>query len=94
MAELAKNALNKVPEVSMVHSSLPPTMGAEDFAFMLQHKPGAYLWIGNGDGGHRTHGHGIGPCTLHNPTYDFNDKILPLGVKAWLAITHDFLGGD
>ena len=93
MAELAKNALKRVPEVTAVHTNLPPTMGAEDFAFMLQHKPGAYLWIGNGDGGHRTHGHGIGPCTLHNPSYDFNDKILPLGVKAWLAITHAFLEG-
>jgi amidohydrolase len=94
MAELAKNALQKVPEVVAVHTNLPPTMGAEDFAFMLQHKPGAYLWIGNGDGGHRTHGHGIGPCTLHNPSYDFNDKILPLGVKAWLAITNAFLEGN
>jgi amidohydrolase len=91
MAQLAKNALKRVPEVTAVHTNLPPTMGAEDFAFMLQHKPGAYLWIGNGDGGHRSHGHGIGPCTLHNPSYDFNDKILPLGVKAWLAITHTFL---
>ena len=91
MAELAKKALVEIPEVTAVHTSLPPTMGAEDFAFMLLHKPGAYLWIGNGDGGHRTHGHGIGPCTLHNPSYDFNDKILPLGVKAWLAITHAFL---
>lgn len=91
MAELAKNALQQIPEVIAVHTNLPPTMGAEDFAFMLQHKPGAYLWIGNGDGGHRTHGHGIGPCTLHNPSYDFNDKILPLGVTAWLAITQAFL---
>jgi len=92
MATLAKLALEKLPEVTHVHTNLQPTMGAEDFAFMLQHKPGAYLWIGNGDGGHRTHGHGIGPCTLHNPSYDFNDKILPLGVKAWIAIAHEFLG--
>lgn len=91
MASLAQRAIEALPEVKAVHNTLPPTMGAEDFAFMLQHKPGAYLWIGNGEGGHRTHGHGIGPCTLHNPSYDFNDKILPLGVKAWLAITHAFL---
>lgn len=91
MAALAQKALEALPEVEAVHSNLPPTMGAEDFAFMLQHTPGAYLWIGNGEGGHRTHGHGIGPCTLHNPSYDFNDKILPLGVKAWLAITHAYL---
>ncbi|HEX4917080.1 MAG TPA: M20 aminoacylase family protein [Limnobacter sp.] len=91
MAQLAKRALLSVDEVTEVHSNLPPTMGAEDFAYMLQHKPGAYLWIGNGEGDHRTHGHGIGPCTLHNPSYDFNDKILPLGVKAWLAIVHTYL---
>jgi len=91
MAALAKAALETLPETGSVHSNLQPTMGAEDFAFMLLHKPGAYLWIGNGDGGHRTHGHGIGPCTLHNPSYDFNDRILPLGVKAWLAIAHRFL---
>ena len=90
MAELAKSALENLPEVDAVHTNLQPTMGAEDFAFMLQQKPGAYLWIGNGDGAHRTHGHGIGPCTLHNPNYDFNDNILPLGVKAWVAITHAF----
>ncbi|HEX4844262.1 MAG TPA: M20 aminoacylase family protein [Limnobacter sp.] len=91
MAQIAKRALLSVDGVVEVHSNLPPTMGAEDFAYMLQHKPGAYLWIGNGDGGHRTHGHGIGPCTLHNPSYDFNDQILPLGVKAWLAIVHTYL---
>jgi hippurate hydrolase len=57
---------------------------------MLQHKPGAYLWIGNGEGSHRQEGHGIGPCTLHNGSYDFNDRILPLGVKAWVAIAGAF----
>jgi amidohydrolase len=92
MADLAKRAIEKLPEVSAVHTALQPTMGAEDFAYMLEKKPGAYLWIGNGDGGHRTHGHGIGPCTLHNPSYDFNDRILPLGVKAWCAIVKEYLG--
>ncbi len=92
MAELAKQALESLPEVSTVHTALQPTMGAEDFAYMLEQKPGAYLWIGNGEGGHRTHGHGIGPCTLHNPSYDFNDRILPLGVKAWCAIVQKYLG--
>ncbi len=52
-----------------------PMMGAEDFAFMLNEKPGVYMWIGNGprDGG----------CMLHNPHYDFNDDILPLGASYW-----------
>ncbi|HOZ65411.1 MAG TPA: M20 aminoacylase family protein, partial [Burkholderiaceae bacterium] len=45
-----------------------PTMGAEDFAYMLQAKPGAYCFIANGDGSHREMGHGGGPCMLHNPS--------------------------
>ncbi len=67
-----------------------PTMGAEDFAYMLQGKPGCYAFIGNGEGAHRHVGHGEGPCTLHNPSYDFNDDLIPLGatylvrlVQAW-----------
>ncbi|MEY2660601.1 MAG: hypothetical protein RLZZ123_1773, partial [Pseudomonadota bacterium] len=52
-----------------------PTMGAEDFSYMLQACPGAYAFIANGDGVHREMGHGAGPCTLHNPSYDFNDEL-------------------
>ncbi|HEY1057862.1 MAG TPA: M20 aminoacylase family protein [Limnobacter sp.] len=91
MADLARSTLVELDGVSKVHTQLPPTMGAEDFAFMLMQKPGAYLWIGNGTGDHRTAGHGLGPCTLHNPSYDFNDSILPLGVRAWVAIVERFL---
>ncbi|MDD5332472.1 MAG: M20 family metallopeptidase [Rhodoferax sp.] len=52
---------------------LEPSMGAEDFSFMLQVKPGAYMRIGQGIEG------GLGSCFLHNSRYDFNDQILPLG---------------
>ena len=69
-----------------------PTMGAEDFSYFLQAKPGCYFLIGNGDGAHREGGHGVGPCMLHNPSYDFNDDLIPLGAtsgcgwpRAWLA---------
>jgi hippurate hydrolase len=58
-------------------------MGAEDFAFMLQAKPGAYVWIGNGPG--------EGGCMLHNPGYDFNDAILPLGATYWVRLAETFL---
>ena len=60
-----------------------PTMGAEDFAFMLQKRPGCYIWIGNGarDGG----------CMLHNPRYDFNDSILPLGASYWARLAENVL---
>ena len=68
-----------------------PTMGAEDFAYMLQAKPGAYCFIGNGDGHHRAHGHGEGPCTLHNPSYDFNDELIPLGATYWVELVRQWL---
>lgn len=68
-----------------------PTMGAEDFSYYLQHKPGAYFVIGNGDGAHRDGGHGLGPCTLHNPSYDFNDELIPLGATLWVALARRWL---
>ena len=70
-----------------------PTMGAEDFSFFLQAKPGCYFLIGNGDGDHREGGHGLGPCMLHNPSYDFNDALIPLGGTAWVRIAEAWLGG-
>jgi amidohydrolase len=63
-----------------------PTMGAEDFAYMLMAKPGAYCFIANGEGGHRDMGHGAGPCMLHNPSYDFNDELIPLGATYWVQL--------
>lgn len=73
-----------------------PTMGAEDFSFMLQAKPGAYCFIGNGDGSHRGRyeggGHDAGPCTLHNPRYDFNDELIPLGGTYWVELATRWLG--
>jgi len=68
-----------------------PTMGAEDFSYMLQAKPGAYCFIGNGDGVHREIGHGQGPCTLHNPNYDFNDALIPLGATYWVKLVESSL---
>lgn len=68
-----------------------PTMGAEDFSYFLQHKPGAYFLIGNGDGSHRAGGHGLGPCMLHNPSYDFNDDLIPLGATLWVRLAEKWL---
>jgi amidohydrolase len=68
-----------------------PTMGAEDFAYMLQAKPGAYCFIANGDGAHREMGHGGGPCMLHNPSYDFNDDLIPLGATYWVRLAEAWL---
>jgi hippurate hydrolase len=69
-----------------------PAMTAEDFAFMLEVRPGCYFWIGNGDDDGRIPGHGSGPCLLHNPSYDFNDQLIPLGARAWVGIVERCLG--
>jgi hippurate hydrolase len=61
-----------------------PIMAAEDFAFMLNKKPGAFVWIGNGVGKE-------GGCIVHNPNYDFNDAILPLGVQYWASLVSHVL---
>jgi amidohydrolase len=68
-----------------------PTMGAEDFSYFLLEKPGAYFVIGNGDGDHRDSGHGMGPCMLHNPSYDFNDELIPLGATLWVRLAERWL---
>ena len=68
-----------------------PTMGAEDFSYFLQEKPGCYFVIGNGDGTHRSAGHGEGPCMLHNPSYDFNDELIPLGGSMWVRLAERWL---
>ena len=82
-AAFAAEVMRDIVGAENVHTDLPPTMGAEDFAFMLQAKPGAYVWIGNGPG--------EGGCMLHNPGYDFNDAILPLGATYWARLAETFL---
>ncbi|AMP07272.1 M20 aminoacylase family protein [Collimonas pratensis] len=74
-----------------VNPQVEPTMGAEDFAFMLQNKPGCYVFIGNGEGAHRDSGHGLGPCNLHNASYDFNDDLLPIGASYWVNLAESYL---
>jgi len=68
-----------------------PTMGAEDFSYFLLEKPGCYFLIGNGDGNHRLNRHGAGPCMLHNPSYDFNDTLIPLGGSMWVRLAEAWL---
>ena len=68
-----------------------PTMVAEDFSFMLEACPGTYGFLYNGDGSHREIGHGGGPCTLHNTSYDFNDELIPLGGTLWVELARQWL---
>lgn len=89
--EFAISVMQSVVGADNVDTDTEPTMGAEDFAFMLQEKPGCYAFIGNGEGVHRAEGHGLGPCNLHNPSYDFNDALLPIGASYWVRLVEEWL---
>ncbi len=74
-----------------VDANFRPILAAEDFAYMLLERPGCYVHIGNGGDGHREAGHGLGPCNLHNASYDFNDALLTLGTSYWVRLAERFL---
>lgn len=76
------DVLGALPDIHQVHRDLPPSMASEDFAFMLQQRPGAYIWLGNGKDS----------AALHNPHYDFNDALAPIGVTYWTALARTLLG--
>jgi len=80
---LAAAAARAVVGEANVDVEIAPVMGSEDFAFMLEQKPGAYIIIGNGPG--------EGGCLLHNPGYDFNDEILTLGARYWATLAESRL---
>ena len=81
--ELCRQAAGAVFGDAQVRRDDIPSMAAEDFAYMLQVKPGCYVWLGNGPG--------TGGCSLHNPHYDFNDTILPIGISYWVRLAQDAL---
>jgi hippurate hydrolase len=58
-----------------IDTEVPPTMGSEDFSYMLEERPGAFINIGNGDS-----------AGLHNPAYEFNDAAIPVGVNYWASL--------
>ena len=77
-AFIADTAAELVGEAN-VNRDGPLIMASEDFSYMLNACPGAYMMIGNGDG--------VGGCAVHNPAYDFNDEILPLGASLFVRLT-------
>ncbi len=81
--EATAAAASSVVGAENVDTDVMPVMGSEDFAFMLQEKPGAYIFIGNGKGD--------GVCMVHNPLYDFNDEILATGVRYWVNLAEQQL---
>ncbi|MFZ4832030.1 M20 aminoacylase family protein [Rouxiella sp. Mn2063] len=78
-AKEAEVAIQAANQAGLQGSVAPrPALTSEDFSFMLQQKPGAYMWLGQGDGSARP------AAPLHHPCYDFNDAIIPFGVR-WFA---------
>lgn len=85
--ELARQVGTELLGAERVTRQGRPLTGSEDFAFMLEHCPGSYLMIGNGAGeGEMAHA-----CMVHNPGYDFNDDILPVGAAFWALLTQRYL---
>ncbi len=82
-AETCREVLTQLVGADNVRVDARPSMGAEDFAYMLREKPGCYIWIGNGQA--------EGGCMLHNPRYDFNDDILALGSTYWVKLVEKLL---
>lgn len=82
-AAICQTVVQQLVGQDALETDLAPSMGAEDFAFMLQEKPGAYIWIGNGSA--------EGGKGLHNPYYDFNDDILALGASYWVELVKNQL---
>lgn len=80
-AEVCAEVLAQVLGADKVYRDLKPSMASEDFSFMSQARPGVYIWMGNGEDS----------ASLHNPQYDFNDQVLPLGVKYFVALVHALL---
>ena len=78
---LAAEAASQVAGEAKVHHDLPPCMGSEDFSYMLQSRPGSYIWMGNAGQ--------PGGCFLHNPNYDFNDEALGWGASYWATLVEN-----
>ena len=80
--QFARQVAEELVGPERVIAPFPPVTGSEDFAYFLQHKPGCFLRLGNGDS-----------AMLHNPRYDFNDAILPVGAAYWTRLAERFLAG-
>jgi hippurate hydrolase len=83
--DIAAAAAARVVGEDKVMLGADPLMGSEDFAYMLQAKPGCYVWLGNGSEG------GPGGCAVHNPRYDFNDEIAVIGASYWATLVEQQL---
>ena len=87
-AQKCAESAAKIVGTENVLRDLPPSMGAEDFSFILNANRGAYIWIGNGE---VPEGQPEGGCMLHNTQYDFNDEISASGASYWVQLVKDIL---
>ena len=78
--DFAASVAQQVAGDERVDTNLSPMMGAEDFSFMLQERPGAFIWVGNGDS-----------AGLHHPAYNFNDETIPFGTSYWVRLVETAL---
>lgn len=78
--ELAASVASHIAGQDKVDTELPPMMGAEDFSFMLNARPGAFIWLGNG-----------ASAGLHHPSYNFNDEAIPFGTSYWVKLVETAL---
>lgn len=78
--DFAASVAREIVGASNVDTVLPPMMGGEDFAFMLNARPGAFIWVGNGDS-----------TGLHHPKYNFNDDVIPIGTSYWVKLVETAL---
>jgi hippurate hydrolase len=78
--EFAASVAQQIVGQDKVDTGLPPMMGAEDFSFMLNARPGAFIWIGNG-----------ASAGLHHPSYNFNDEVIPFGTSYWVKLVETAL---
>jgi hippurate hydrolase len=82
-AAFAASVAAEIAGEDRVDTNVDPVMGAEDFSFMLQARPGAFIFLGNGDS-----------AGLHNPAYDFNDEAIPVGASYWVRLVETALAGE
>ncbi len=82
-SQIARDVAQQVAIDGLVYLQLPPSMGAEDFAYMAKVVPACYVWLGNGPG--------EGGCMLHSPHYDFNDEIIATGIRYWVRLVERVL---
>jgi hippurate hydrolase len=78
----AADVAREIAGAGKVDAQMVPMMGAEDFSYMVNERPGAFIFVGNGDS-----------AGLHHPAYDFNDEVIPLGTSYWVRLAETALAG-